>query len=184
MLLAAMAEYGFAQCPKCKEATELKEGCKYVYCRCKTDGKKTAFCYHCGRQLYECVGASQPLSPAAAVLTGSRCRRRKQHYSHFTGAPGPSWAKTKDGPYGDRCWGGVRGNDRFCRQHAYPRAESTLSRAGQGQEGARCGAGLPELHGLVGHERCQEDRLQLRQLERAEELVMAGGLWVAFLLWC
>ena len=53
MLLAAMAEYGFAQCPKCKEATELKEGCKYVYCRCKTDGKKTAFCYHCGRQLYE-----------------------------------------------------------------------------------------------------------------------------------
>ena len=71
MLLAAMAEYGFAQCPKCKEATELKEGCKYVYCRCKTDGKKTAFCYHCGRQLYECVGASQPLSPAAAVLTGS-----------------------------------------------------------------------------------------------------------------
>ena len=24
MLLAAMAEYGFAQCPKCKEATELK----------------------------------------------------------------------------------------------------------------------------------------------------------------
>ena len=73
MLLAAMAEYGFAQCPKCKEATELKEGCKYVYCRCKTDGKKTAFCYHCGRQLYECVGASQPLSPCGRCLDGLCC---------------------------------------------------------------------------------------------------------------
>ena len=58
-----------------------------------------------------------------------------------------------------------------------------LSRAGEGQEGARRGAGMPELHGLVGHERCQEDRLQLRQLERAEELVMVGRFWAAFLLW-
>ena len=56
-----------------------------------------------------------------------------------------------------------------------------LSRAGEGQEGARRGAGVPELHGLVRHERCQEDRLQLRQLERVEELVM-GVLVSAILL--
>ena len=49
------SEFGFAQCPKCKEGAELKQGCKFVYCRCKQ-----RFCYHCSRPLTE-----------------------KQHYSHF-----------------------------------------------------------------------------------------------------
>jgi hypothetical protein len=79
LLMQAMQQFGFAQCPKCKEGAELKEGCKFVYCRCKQ-----RFCYHCSRALEE-----------------------NQHYSHFTVSDVAGIeVGAKDGPYGDKCVGG------------------------------------------------------------------------------
>jgi hypothetical protein len=79
LLMQAMEEFGFAQCPKCKEGAELKQGCKYVYCRCKQH-----FCYHCSRPLAE-----------------------NQHFSHFTVSEVDGIeVGEKDGPYGNKCVGG------------------------------------------------------------------------------
>lgn len=54
-----MKTEGLRQCPKCRRVGELKSGCKFVYCPCKSN-----YCYLCGRELAE-----------------------NQHYSHFHNGP-------------------------------------------------------------------------------------------------
>ncbi len=54
-----MKTEGLRQCPKCRRVGELKSGCKFVYCPCKSN-----YCFLCGRELAE-----------------------NQHYSHFQNGP-------------------------------------------------------------------------------------------------
>jgi len=60
--LHMLADLGFQRCPRCGNASELREGCKWVKCNC--GGR---FCFHCGRDL-----------PHA-----------RQHYHHWEKDEGP-----------------------------------------------------------------------------------------------
>ena len=46
----------------------LESGCKFVFCRCKHEGVKVKFCYHCARQLQDDKAACKlPSAPKSQV---------------------------------------------------------------------------------------------------------------------